>query len=128
MTTSTAGSRFGRFVATAFVVAAAIAALGFLPTRRLAGDAGVPAMLAGCAIGFVSAMAAGVFLVLVRADTPDARMKRSFLAMTARLGAAVGLGAAMALSGLLSTQPLLLWIAIAYVALLPLEVRLAIYG
>ena len=102
-----------------------------LPTQRDRAQmvtGGVPAMLAGCAIGFVSAMAAGVFLVLVRADTPDARMKRSFLAMTARLGAAVGLGAAMALSGLSSTQPLLLWIAIAYVALLPLEVRLAIYG
>jgi len=128
MTTSTASSRLLRFLAIAFVIAAAIAALGFLPTRRFAGDAGVPAMLAGCAIGYVSAAAAGILLVAMRADTPEARMQRSFLAMTARLGTAAGLGAAMVFSGLFSTQPLLLWIAIAYVALLPLEVRLAIYG
>jgi hypothetical protein len=109
-------------------VAAAIAVLGFLPTRRLAGDAGVPAMLAGCGIGLISAAAAGVLLVVLGADTPEARMKRSFLAMTARLFVAVACAAAAVLSGLFSTQPLLLWIGIAYVALLPLEVRLAIYG
>ncbi len=112
----------------AAAVAAAVAALGFLPTRRFAGDAGVPAMLAGCAIGLISAAAAGVPLVAFGAETPEARMKRSFLAMTARLGVAVALGAAAVLSGLFATQPLLLWIGIAYVAMLPLEVRLAIYG
>jgi hypothetical protein len=128
MTTSTAGSRFLWFLAMSFAVATGIAAIGYLPTRRFAGDAGVPAMLAGCAIGYVSAAAAGILLVAMRADTPEARMQRSFLAMTARLGSAAGLGAATVLSGLFSTQPLLLWVAIAYVALLPLEVRLAIYG
>jgi hypothetical protein len=35
-------------------------------------------------------------------------------------------GAAAALSGVFARQPLLLWIGIAYMALLPLEVRLAI--
>ena len=128
MTTQSAGSRFAWFVASAVGVAAAIAALGFVPTRRFAGDAGVPAMLAGCAIGLISAAAAGVLLVAMTADTPEARMKRSFLAMTARLGVAVAFAAAAVLSGLFSTPPLLLWVAIVYVALLPLEVRLAIYG
>lgn len=128
MTTSTAGRRFAGFLAGAVAVAAGIAALGFLPTRRFAGDAGVTAMLAGCAIGLISAAAAGVLLVAMTAGTPEARMTRSFLAMTARLGVAVAFAAAAVLSGLFSTQPLLLWVAIAYVALLPLEVRLAIYG
>jgi len=35
-------------------------------------------------------------------------------------------GAAAVLSGVFETQPLLFWIGTAYVALLPLEVRLAI--
>jgi hypothetical protein len=103
-------------------------AAGFLPTRRLAGSDGVPAMFAGCAIGLMSAALAGLLLVAVAAETPEARMKRSFLAMVVRLGVIVAFGAAATLSGMLATQPLLLWAGITYMALLPLEVRLAIYG
>lgn len=83
-------------------------------------------MFAGCAIGLMSAALAGLLLVAVAGETPDARMKRSFLAMVVRLAVVVALGAAAALSGALATQPLLFWIGTAYVALLPLEVRLAI--
>jgi len=42
------------------------------------------------------------------------------------LAVVVVLGAAAVLSGMFARQPLLFWIATAYVALLPLEVRLAI--
>ena len=49
-----------------------------------------------------------------------------FLAALIRLAVVVVFGAAAALSGLLARQPLLFWIGVAYVALLPLEVRLAI--
>jgi len=121
-------SRYARFLGLAVAVVIALCAAGIVPTRRLAGDDGVPGLFAGCGIGLLSAALAGLLLVAVAADTPDARMKRSFLAMMARLAVAVGLGAAAVLSGVFTTSPLLLWIAIAYVALLPLEVRLAIYG
>ena len=126
--TRSAASRYARFLGLAVATVVVLCAVGFLPTRRLAGTDGVPAMFAGCAIGLMSAALAGVLLVAVEGDTPDARMKRSFLAMVARLAVVVALGAAAALSGMLATQPLLLWIAFAYMALLPLEVRLAIYG
>jgi hypothetical protein len=128
MTEQTAASRYARFLGLAVGIVLVLCAAGFLPTRRLAGTDGVPAMFAGCAIGLMSAALAGLLLVAVAGDTPDARMKRSFLAMVARLVVVVALGAAAALSGVLATEPLLLWIAVAYVALLPLEVRLAIYG
>jgi len=62
----------------------------------------------------------------VSGETPEARMQRSFMAMVVRLAVVVVLGAAAALSGEVARQPLLLWIGIAYVALLPLEVKLAI--
>ena len=126
--TRSAASRYARFLGLAVAVVVVLCAVGFFPTRRLAGTDGVPAMFAGCAIGLMSAALAGVLLIAVAGDTPDARMKRSFLAMVARLAVVVALGAAGALSGMLATQPLLLWIAVAYMALLPLEVRLAIYG
>lgn len=83
-------------------------------------------MLAGCGISFVAAALAGGLLIAVPAETAEARMKRSFLAMVVRLAAVVVLGAAAALSGELARSPLLFWIGAAYVVLLPLEVRLAI--
>jgi hypothetical protein len=83
-------------------------------------------MAAGCGISFVSAALAGWLLVAVAADTPEARMKRGFFAMVVRLAVVVALGAAAALSGEVARMPLLFWIGTAYIALLPLEVRLAI--
>ena len=50
----------------------------------------------------------------------------SFFAMIARFAVVVALGAAAALSGVFAVEPLLFWIGAAYVALLPLEVRLAL--
>src|SRR5437870_826965 len=127
-TPRSATSRYARFLGLSAAIVVVMCAAGFLPTRRFAGNDGIPAMFAGCAIGLMSAALAGLLLVSVAADTPEAQMKRSFLAMVIRLTVVVVLGAAATLSGLLATQPLLLWVAIAYMALLPLEVRLAIYG
>ena len=114
-----------RFLALAFGVVLVLCAVGVVPTRRLGGSDAVPAMFAGCAISLMSAALAGLLLVTSAAPTPEARMQRSFLAMVVRLAVVVGLGAAAALSGMFATQPLLFWIGTAYVALLPLEVRLA---
>ena len=47
-------------------------------------------------------------------------------AMFVRLAVVLVLGLAAALSGEFARSPLLFWMATAYVALLPLEVRLAI--
>ena len=126
--TRSPASRYARFLGLAVAIVVVMCAAGFLPTRRLAGSDGVPAMFAGCAIGLMSAALAGLLLVAVAAETPEAQMKRSFLAMVVRLGVIVAFGAAATLSGMLATQPLLLWAGITYMALLPLEVRLAIYG
>jgi len=123
---TTPGKRYARFLGLAVLIVAALCAVGFLPTRRLAGAGAVTAMVAGCAISLVAAAMAGVLLTLVAVDTPEARLRRSFLAMTVRLAVAVVLGLAAALSGELARQPLLFWIGAAYVALLPLEVKLAI--
>ena len=83
-------------------------------------------MVAGCAVSLVSAALAGLLLIVGGAATPEAKMRRSFLAMVVRLAVVVALGVAAVLSGVFAREPLLLWIATVYVALLPLEVRLAI--
>jgi len=107
-------------------VVVALGAIGLVPTRRLGGDEAVPAMVAGCAISLLSAALAGLLLVAAPAPTPEARMQRGFLAMVVRLAVVVVLGVAAVASGMFARQPLLFWMATAYVVLLPLEVRLAI--
>jgi len=83
-------------------------------------------MVVGCAISLLSAALAGWLLIVVGAETPEARMRRGFLAMIVRLVVVVVLGIAAVLSGEFARTPLLFWMATAYVALLPLEVRRAI--
>jgi hypothetical protein len=128
MTTQGAASRYARFLGLAVAIVTVLCAAGIVPTRRLAGPDGVTAMFTGCAIGLMSAALAGLLLVAVAAETPEARMTRSFLAMVARFGVVVAFGAGAVFSGMFRTDPLLLWVAFTYMALLPLEVRLAIYG
>jgi len=125
-TTTSRSSRYGRFLGLAVAIVFGLCAVGWLPTRRLAGAAGVTAMAAGCAISLLSAALAGWLLIVVTGETPEARMQRGFLAMVVRLVVVVVLGMAAALSGEIARQPLLFWIGTAYVALLPLEVKLAI--
>jgi hypothetical protein len=118
--------RYARFLALAAGIVIGLCAIGFVPTRRLSGEAGVIAMAIGCGISLISAALAGGLLVALGSETPEARMQRAFLAMVVRLAVVVALGLAAALSGAVARQPLLFWIGTAYVALLPLEVRLAI--
>lgn len=126
MTTVSRGGRYARFLGLAAAIVVALCALGWLPTRRLAGSGAVAAMFAGCGISLVAAALSGWLLVVVPGDTPEARMQRSFLAMVVRLAVVVALGLAAVFSGEVTRQPLLFWIGTAYVALLPLEVKLAI--
>ena len=118
--------RYARFLLWAIATVAIAVVIGVLPTRRLGGEAAIPAMAAGCLISFVSAALAGWLLVMFDASTPTARMQRAFLAMVVRLAVVIVLGMAAALSGEIARSPLLLWLAITYLALLPLEVKLAI--
>jgi hypothetical protein len=120
------GARFAWFLGMAAALSLVMCAIGWVPTSRLAGPDGILAMVLGCGIGLAAAVAAVAFLATMAAETPEARMQRAFLAMFVRLVAAVLLGTAAVLSGEVARQPLLVWIAVAHVVLLPLEVRLAI--
>src|SRR5205823_5241303 len=102
VTTETSSARLGRyarFLGLAVAVVAGLCAIGWLPTRHLAGAEAIAAMLAGCAISLASAALAGGLLIAVGAETPEARMQRSFLAMVVRLVVVIVLGIAAALSG-----------------------------
>ena len=118
--------RYAVFIGLSMLVVLVLVGIGFLPTRRLGGEAALPAMLAGCLISFAGAAVAGWLLVATRLETPTARIRKAFLAMVVRLSVVAVLGLAAALSGEVARTALLFWLATSYVALLPLEVKLAI--
>ena len=115
-----------RFLGAEVLVIAALCAIGWIPTARLAGAEALPAMLAGCGISLVSATLAGWLTTVIDGSTPEGRMRRGMFAMFARLGIVIALSVAAVLSGEFLQRPLLFWMATAYMVLLPLEVRLAI--
>jgi hypothetical protein len=122
--TRTAG--YLRFLAWVVAVAAVVALLGVVPTRRLAGDGALPALLAGCVIGIVASALGGIPIALAHGKPAAARMPAVMAAMLLRLVMAVALGAVAALSGRFARGPLLIWIVITYVALLVIDTRYAL--
>lgn len=118
---ATAAKSYMRFLAWAAGVAVAVGAIGWWPTRRLAGDDGIPALIAGCLIGFLSSALGGLPIALIRDRAPASRLVASMGAMGVRLLAVVVLGAATVLSGWFARVPLLLWIAASYAALLGVD-------
>lgn len=119
-------ARYVRFLALAGGVVVLLVGVGYVPTRRLAGGEGLPAMAVGCAVSLAAAAMAGWLVLATPAASPSARMQRALLAMMVRLAIVVVLGVAAVLSGMFARMPLLFWLATTYVVLLPLEVKLAI--
>ena len=118
-----------RFLAWAAAVAALVAALSWVPTRRLAGEDGVPAMLAGCALALLASAAGGVAVARSRrAPTPAARVPAMMAARVLRFVILLALGAAAALSGWFARTPLLLGAAVSYLALLVVDTWYAVRG
>lgn len=119
-------SRLGRylkFLAFATLIVAAVAALGYFPTRRLAGADGVAAMIAGCAASFVASVAST--LPLVFAVGRERRVQAAMVSMLVRFLVALGLGAALALAEFFPARSLLVWLGLSYAALLPYDAHFA---
>jgi hypothetical protein len=120
------GRRYLRFAGLAVLVVAVLLGIGFVPTRRLGGATGLPAMAVGVLCSLAAALLAGWLLVSAQPATPTARMRLAMFAMSVRVASVLVLGLAAALSGVVARAPLLLWLALSYVVLLPLEVMLAL--
>ena len=116
---------FGRFVALAFGMLLALWVVGYLPTVRLAGEAGIPAMLVGGGISLVASLVGVVPLSLSRGREPAARIPAVMGSMALRIAVAVILALALALARVWPVEPLLVWVAIAHGGLLVADTRYA---
>jgi hypothetical protein len=117
-----------RFLMWASAAAAALALLGWVPTRRLAGSEGLPALVAGCAVGLLASLVGGIPVALGRRAGPGAGYQMTMASMAVRLAVVAALGLAAALSGAFEIAPLLLWVAISYMGLLVVDTWYAVKG
>lgn len=115
-------SRYGGFVATAAGLTALLIALGAVPTSRLAGSGGVPALIVGCSIGLVACVLSTLPAALLEVSPANA-VVLTLAATGIRFGVVAVAAVTLALTSGLPTAPLLIWTAIGYLAMLPLETR-----
>jgi hypothetical protein len=126
----TPAAEYLRFVAWALAAVVLVAALGFVPTRRLGGEKALAAMIAGCVVGWAASALGGIPVLLARgkAVTPAGRLQAMLASMGLRFGVVIVLGAAAAFSGWFGLKPLLIWIAVSYLALLAVDTWYAVKG
>ena len=117
-----------RFLVCAVAVGAALVLLGYAPTRRLGGEGALPAMVAGCVIGILASAVGALPVVLARRSDRRAPLQGMLAAMALRFATVLTLGLSAGLSGWFETRPLLIWIALGYVAQLALDARYATRG
>jgi hypothetical protein len=116
-----------RFVAGALGTILAVALVGFLPTRALAGTAGLIAMSAACTVTLVASAVAAVPLARM-ATRGDPRLQPAgiLLALGARFGLVLAAVVPVLLMKWFARDPFLLWIALSYLAVLVVETRFTI--
>jgi cyanate permease len=121
-------AEYARFLAWAVAIAIALVLLGYAPTRRLGGEGALPAMIAGCLIGVIASAVGALPVLLSRRAGSAGSPLQGLYSMALRSVAMVVLGLSVGLSGWFPIRPLLLWIALGYVAQLALDVRYAVRG
>ncbi len=114
--------RYLKFLGWMALIAVGLAAIGYAPTRRLAGETGLVAMVAGIAVSIAASVAGTVPLLLA---TAEKRAQAALLSMLVRFLVAAALAAAVALGSGLPAKPLLVWLGASYAALLPLDATFA---
>lgn len=118
---------FIKLTAASAGVVVVLALLGYFPTLRFYGDDGVPAMLVGLAVASVATLVGLIPGLKAANASGQERHQAILIGMLIRLVLIVLIGAAAALSGFVPYRPLLIWLAIGYLALLFVD-TLAMYS
>ncbi len=120
-------SAFRAYLLLLAVLLVAVLLVGYSPTRRLAGEGGVVAMLAGCGASLLGSLFASSWLRARAASVSLANVVTLVLgALASRLAVTVVVGAGLLLSNMFAPWPLLLWLAASHAALLVADTRYAL--
>lgn len=111
-----------RFCAVAAGMTVLILAIGFEPTRRLVGEGGPAAMIAGGLIGLLGSLSGGLAVALHRGAGPAPALT-ALKVMGLRLVVVVALVVVALGLKAFAPGPLLVWVALSHVALLVVDTR-----
>ena len=121
-----------RFLGQLVAVTVLVALVGWFPTRRLAGEAGLPALVVGCVVTMLASAFGATPVAVARrfsaSPAPGIALGPLLGSMVLRLGATVFLTWVAALFGRFPLAPLLLWVAVSYAAQLVIDTRYALRG
>lgn len=116
-----------RFTVVLVGAAALLGLIGRLPTARLGGSSGVEAMWAALAIDAVASSLAGLPITFARVHPRKEQLIAVSLgSMALRMGLVVLLALSVILAGELHEKAFLLWVAVGYLALLPMDTLYAL--
>jgi len=120
--------RFRSFLLLSVGTGLALVLVGFLPTRRLAGEAGLAAMGVGCGVSLLASWLGA--LPIVMASRGDAKALGSAVigAMAIRFFVVLLGTLVLVLGTELARAPFLLWVGISYVVLLVVDTLFAVQG
>lgn len=104
------------------LTSAGLAAIGYLPTRQMAGEQGIQAMIWALA-GVTLVVYATLLPTMIRMNRADAskRLILGFRVMAIRFPATLALAAMVSWRRLVEPGPFLVWVAIAYMVLAMIE-------
>lgn len=116
-----------RFTIVLVGVAALLALIGRLPTSRLGGSEGVNAMWMALALDAVASSIAGLPVTFARVHPRKEQLIAVSLgSMALRMALVVLLALAVVLAGEVHEKAFLLWVAIGYLVLLPVDTLYAL--
>lgn len=118
-----------RFLLGAFGATLVVALIGILPTRKLAGEGSLEALLVGCAVTLAASAIGAVPLVRAAGKSePQALVLGVMVAIGVRLGLVLAAALVLLSGGWFPRRPLLIWIAVSYLVVLVVETRFAVSG
>jgi hypothetical protein len=107
--------------------AMAIGGIGWVPTHRIAGDAGVTAMGAGIGVSVFGSLLAALPIAFGRDPSPSGRQVAFLGAMAARMFSTIILVVIVLLTGSVAKKPFALWTGLSYVVLLAVETAVTVH-
>lgn len=111
-----------RFTGWLVGVAAAVVAVGYAPTLKRGGAAAIQAMWEAVALNVVASSLAALPITFARLRPQRDRLVTVLLgSLVLRMGLVAMLAAAVLLAAAPAGKPFLLWIALAYLVLLPVD-------
>lgn len=116
-----------RFAIVLVGVAALLGLIGRLPTSRLGGSSGVEAMWLALAVDIVASALAGLPITFARVHPRKEQLVAVSLgSMALRMALVVVLALAVVLAGEMHRKAFLIWVALGYLALLPVDILYAL--